>query len=168
MHFKETDLPGIGRKYWLHTRSGEHLIIVIHNDERRDLFHMEAGETPEDVGDMLSLVTLDDEEARAVAAIVGGMTYKPKFQEEREVMLEGLLIEWLRIEPHSMSIGRTIGELNIRQATGAVILAVVEKNRGKQFNPGPDYVFASGATIVVAGERDQIRQLKRLLSDGRL
>lgn len=43
MHFKETDLPGIGRKYWLHTRSGEHLVIVIHNDERRDLFHMESG-----------------------------------------------------------------------------------------------------------------------------
>lgn len=168
MHFKETDLPGIGRKYWLHTRSGEHLIIVIHNDERRDLFHMESGESPEEVGDMVSLVTLDDEEARAVAAIVGGMTYKPKFQDEREVMLDGLLIEWLRIEPHSRSIGRTIGELDIRQATGAVILAVVEKNREKQFNPGPEYAFTSGATIVVAGERDQIRQLKQLLSDGRL
>src|SRR6478735_12783961 len=101
MHFKETDLPGIGRKYWLHTRSGEHLVIVIHNDERRDLFHMESGDTPEEVGDMVSLVTLDDDEARAVAAIVGGMTYKPKFQNEREVMLEGLLIEWLRIEPHA-------------------------------------------------------------------
>lgn len=67
---------------------------------------------------MVSLVTLDDEEARAVAAVVGGMTYKPKFQDEREVMLDGLLIEWLRIEPHSRSIGRTIGELDIRQATG--------------------------------------------------
>ncbi|MFS0871902.1 cation:proton antiporter regulatory subunit [Paenibacillus xylanilyticus] len=168
MHFKETDLPGIGRKYWLHTRSGEHLVIVIHNDERRDLFHMESGDVPGELGDMVSLVTLDDEEARAVAAIVGGITYKPKFQDEREVMLEGLLIEWLRIEPHSKSVGMTIGELDIRQATGAVILAVVEKNREKQFNPGPNYAFASGSTIVVAGERDQIRQLKRLLSDGRL
>ncbi|CAM3239005.1 cation:proton antiporter regulatory subunit [Paenibacillus taichungensis] len=168
MHFKETDLPGIGRKYWLHTRSGEHLVIVIHNDERRDLFHMESGDSPEELGDMVSLVTLDDDEARAVAAIVGGMTYKPTFQDEREVMLEGLLIEWLRIEPHSESIGRTIGELNIRQATGAVILAVVEKNRTKQFNPGPDYIFTAGATVVVAGERDQIKLLKQLLSNGRL
>ncbi|WP_458123618.1 cation:proton antiporter regulatory subunit [Paenibacillus sp. Z3-2] len=167
MHFKETDLPGIGRKYWLHTRSGEHLVIVIHNDERRDLFHMEAGDTPEELGDMVSLVTLDDDEARAVAAIVGGMTYKPKFQNEREVMLEGLLIEWLRIEPHAASIGMTIGELDIRQATGAVILAVVTKDKEKQFNPGPDYVFTAGATIVVAGERDQLKQLKQLLTDGR-
>ncbi|CAH1205638.1 cation:proton antiporter regulatory subunit [Paenibacillus sp. JJ-223] len=168
MHFKETDLPGIGRKYWLHTRSGEHLVIVVHNDERRDLFHMEAGDHPEELGDMLSLVTLDDDEARAVAAIIGGMTYKPQFQNEREVMLEGLLIEWLRIEPHSASIGRTIGELNIRQATGAVVLAVVERSRTKQFNPGPEYVFAAGATVVVAGERDQIRQLKQLLATGGL
>ncbi|WP_186380873.1 cation:proton antiporter regulatory subunit [Paenibacillus xylanexedens] len=168
MHFKETDLPGIGRKYWLHTRSGEHLVIVIHNDERRDLFHMESGEVPDEPGDMRSLVTLDDDEARAVAAIVGGMTYKPQFQEQREVMLDGLLIEWLRIEPHAASVGQTIGDLDIRQATGAVILAVVEKDRTKQLNPGPEYTFTAGATLVVAGEREQLRELKRLLVDGRL
>lgn len=140
---------------------------MIHNDERRDLFHMESGDTPEEVGDMVSLVTLDDDEARAVAAIVGGMTYKPKFQDEREVMLEGLLIEWLRIEPHAASVGMTIGELDIRQATGAVILAVVTKDKEKHFNPGPDYAFTAGATIVVAGERNQIKHLKQLLTDGR-
>lgn len=168
MHFKETDLPGIGRKYWLHTRSGEHLVIVVHNDERRDLFHMESGDRPEELGDMVSLVTLDDDEARAVAAIVGGMTYKPQFQNEREVMLEGLLIEWLRIEPHADCIGKTIGELNIRQVTGVAILAAIDKKKEKQFNPGPEYVFTSGATIVVAGERDQLKQLKQWLTDGRM
>ncbi|KAJ3198052.1 hypothetical protein HK101_009482 [Irineochytrium annulatum] len=114
---------------------------------------MESGDTPEEMGDMVSLVTLDDDEARAVAAIVGGMTYKPKFQDEREVMLEG--------------VGMTIGELDIRQATGAVILAVVTKDKEKHFNPGPDYAFTAGATVVVAGERNQIKHLKQLLTDGR-
>ncbi|WP_080840735.1 hypothetical protein [Cohnella massiliensis] len=75
MDIRETELPGIGRKYKIRTRSGETLVIVVHHDDRREMFHLDSDEPD---ADMLSVITLDDEEARAVAAIIGGMTLKPQ------------------------------------------------------------------------------------------
>jgi TrkA domain protein len=161
---RETELPGIGRKYSLCTRSGEKLVIVVHNDERRDIFHLD----PDEPDDMLSMVTLDDEEARVVSAIIAGITYKPKFLENQEIALDSLIIEWLRLEPLSKCVGKRIGELDIRRTTGATILAVVEKDKTKHINPGAEYVFTAGLTLVVAGERKQLNQLKTLLLNGTL
>ncbi|WP_246131986.1 cation:proton antiporter regulatory subunit [Paenibacillus hemerocallicola] len=164
MNLRESDLPGIGRKYCLDTRSGEKLVIVVHNDDRRDLFHM----SPDDPDEVLSMVTLDDEEARTVSAIISGISYTPRLAENQEMALDGLIIEWLRIEPSSGCVGKRIGELDIRRNTGATILAVTEKNHRKTMNPGADYAFAAGSTLIVAGERKQLQQLKHLLTNGSL
>lgn len=159
MNLRETSLPGIGQKYELKTRSGDQPVVVIHEDGRRELFHID----PQDPEEVLSSVTLDDDEARAVAAILAGITYKPKFIEEQEMMLDGLLIEWFRLEPGAQCLGKSIGQLHIRRDTGATILAVVEKSKVKHINPQPEYVFTAGATLVIAGERSQLKQLKQLL-----
>ncbi|MFD0712397.1 cation:proton antiporter regulatory subunit [Paenibacillus sp. GCM10027626] len=162
MNLKETNLPGIGQKYRLETRSGDTLVMVVHNDGRRDLFHMNANEPDE----VQSMVTLDDDEARMVSAIVAGITYKPQALENQEMALEDLVIEWIRVEPTSACIGKQIGELNIRHRTGATIIAIVEKDKRKHINPGPEQALAAGATLVVAGERMQLKQLKQLLMHG--
>ncbi|MEF3302157.1 cation:proton antiporter regulatory subunit [Paenibacillus sp. GYB003] len=164
MNIRESDLPGIGRKFCLDSRSGDKLVIVIHNDDRRELYHL----NPDDPDEIMSIITLDDEEARAVSGILSGITYRPKQLETQEMMLDGLLIEWLRIEPLSQCIGKRIGELDIRRRTGATIIAVIEKNHQKCMNPGPDYVFSAGSTLVVAGERMHLKELKQLLFNGSL
>ncbi|MFC3771670.1 cation:proton antiporter regulatory subunit [Paenibacillus sp. GCM10012303] len=164
LNIRESDLPGIGRKFCLDTRSGDKLVIVIHNDDRRELYHL----NPDDPDEVTSMITLDDEEARTVSGILSGITYKPKQLDTQEMMLDGLLIEWLRIEPLSLCIGKRIGELDIRRRTGATIIAVIEKNHQKCMNPGPEYMFAAGSTLVVAGERMHLKELKQLLLNGSL
>ncbi|MDK8181075.1 hypothetical protein [Paenibacillus sp. UMB4589-SE434] len=69
MNVKAADLPGIGRKYSLHTAVGDTLVIIVHLDGRRDLFHMKA----DDPDEMQSVVTLDDKEAGTAAAIIAGL-----------------------------------------------------------------------------------------------
>jgi len=162
--FQESVLPGIGRKFSLVTKGGDRLVIVVHNDGRRDLFHMD----PSSPDDTLSLVSLDDEEARAVSAILAGIHYKPKLIETQEMALDGLVVEWIRVEPQWACIGRSIAELDIRQAAGAIVIAAVERDHAKRINPGPDYVIASGSTLVVTGERLQLKDLRKLLSTGSL
>ncbi|MEK0315157.1 cation:proton antiporter regulatory subunit [Cohnella sp. 56] len=162
MDIRETDLPGVGRKYRMITRSGDRLVVVVHDDGRRELYHFDYND-PED---SISMITLDDEEARSIAAIVGGMTYKPRLLESIEVALSDLVIEWYKVEARSPCVGASIGGLEIRQRTGATVLAVVDKNHGSHITPGPEFVLTADCMLIAAGERDSLRALKRILAGG--
>ncbi|MGG1879905.1 cation:proton antiporter regulatory subunit [Paenibacillus cisolokensis] len=155
---RESELPGIGKKFLIQTRSGDKLVVIIHNDGRREMYHFNDDDPEETV----SQISLDDDEARQIASIVGGMVYKPQALESIEVSVEDLIIEWIRVEAHYDGAGKSIAELEIRKRTGASILAIVGR-QNRVINPGPEHIFAVGATIVLAGERQQIRNFKELL-----
>jgi Trk K+ transport system NAD-binding subunit len=58
--------------------------------------------------------------------------------------------------------GRTIGELGIRQATGAVVLEV--HRRGTSIvNPGPDLRLLAGDALMLFGRESEIDAARRLL-----
>lgn len=158
---RESDLPGIGKKYQLEANSGSKMVVVIHNDGRRELYHF----LDNDPDECISQVSLDDEESRQIASIIGGMQYKPKALDTVQVTLDELVIEWSKIEPHFKSIDKSIEELQVRARTGATILAIVEKGKQK-INPGPQDRLMLGMTLVIAGERQQIKLLNELLLEG--
>jgi TrkA domain protein len=161
---REAFLPGVGRKFQVETTSGDRLVIVIHDDGTRELYHF----TRKDPDRVASVVTLEDSEARQIAGIIGGLTYVPKALPSAEIVLDDLVLEWYTIEPRSACIGRTIRDLQVRTATGASIVSIIEPDRVKRLNPEADTILNEGATLILAGDRRTITRLKQLLVQGKV
>ncbi len=154
---KETELIGIGKKYQIETSYGDNVVIVIHDDGRRELYDFDEAEN-----ESRCVLTLNDEEARQVAGIVGGLSYKPKALETIEVALDDLIIEWYKVPADSVATQKSIGELEVRKMTGASIIAAIEKDE-TIINPGPEFIINPGVTLIVAGKRNHIKLLKKVL-----
>lgn len=159
----EVNLPGVGRKFQIETVSGDRLIVVIHDDGRRELYHY----TRKNFDRAASVLTLTDGEARQIAGIVGGLTYVPKALPAEEIVLDDLVLEWFKIQPGAYCIGKTIRQLQARTLTGASIVSLIEPNQIKRTNPEADTVLNEGATLILAGDRASIGALKRLLAQGK-
>jgi len=160
----EANLPGVGRKFQIETASGDRLIIVIHDDGRRELYHFMR----KNLDRAASVITLADSEARQVAGIIGGLTYVPKALPSAEVVLDDLVLEWYTIQQGSACAGKTIREIQVRTVTGASIVSIIEPNRTNRVNPEADTVLNEGATLILAGDRKTITTLKRLLVRGKV
>ena len=161
---REAPLPGVGRKFQIETASGDKLVIVIHDDGTRELYHF----TRKDPDRVASVVTLADSEARQIAGIIGGLTYVPKALPSAEIVLDDLLLEWYAIEKGSACIGKTIRDLEVRTASGASIVSIIEPDRIKRINPEADTILNEGATLILAGDRKTIARLKQLLVKGKV
>lgn len=158
----ESSLPGVGRKFQVETTSGDRLTIIIHDDGRRELYHF----TRDNLSRAASVLTLQDSEARQIAGIVGGLSYVPKALPTAELVLDDLVLEWFRIPDDAACVGKTIRDLMVRTATGASIVSIIEENRQNIINPEADTRLNSGATLIVAGDRNTIGRLKKLLQEG--
>lgn len=154
---RESDLIGIGKKYQIETEAGDNMVVVIHDDGRRELYRYDDEEN-----ETTCVMTLSDEESRQVAGILGGLSYKPKALETIEVALDDLRIEWYKVGQSNDGVNKSIGELEVRQRTGASIIAAI-KDEDTVINPGPDYVITSGVTLVIAGKQKNIKLLKEIL-----
>ena len=161
---RESNLPGVGRKFQIEAASGDRLTVVIHDDGTRELYHFMR----KDPDRVASVVILTDSEARQVAGIIGGLTYVPKALPSAEIVLDDLLLEWYTIEPGSACIGKTIRDLQVRTVTGSSIVSIIEPDRVKRTNPEADTTLNEGATLILAGDRRTNAALKRLLATGKV
>ena len=159
----EAFLPGVGRKFQVETTSGDRLVIVIHDDGLRELYHFAR----KNLDRPASVLRLSDGEARQIAGIIGGLTYVPRSLPMAEVVLEDLVLEWFTIEPGAACVGRSIRDLQVRTRTGASIVSIIEPDQTKRTNPEADTVLNVGATLIAAGDRRTINALKRLLTEGK-
>ncbi len=69
--------------------------------------------------------------------------------------LEGVEVESLYLKPESTAAGRTLVELELRQRTGASVLAV-QREGVVQPNPAADYRLESGDVLLVVGDQAAI------------
>ncbi|MCG8401417.1 MAG: potassium transporter TrkA [Firmicutes bacterium] len=160
---KEAELPGLGKKFEISLDNGDRVAVVILDEGNREVYYFPAGEE-----DALSSVTMTDQEARQVGAIISGSFYQPHLLEKLETAVADLHIEWIKVQEGSEVAGKSIGELGLRKNHGIIVIAAIEdKSKGKQckslINPGPSHIFTPGYTIVAAGIKEKMHQFEKML-----
>lgn len=154
MRIREAHLPGVGKKFSLTLRSGDELVILIHTTGERELclFRRDAEEP-------CAEISLTDSEAREVALILGGAAYEPTPLHQAELVLKGLVLEWLTVSQDSPFANRTIADLQIRKRTGVSVIAI---KRGEKIipNPDPDEKFEVGDLVLLVGTGEQMHRFK--------
>lgn len=155
---QETRLPGIGTKYSMRLSSGRRLVVIAHNDGKRELYTFAAShaDEPRDV------LVLDDDEARQVGAIVGGAYERPKIIEDLELALGELQIEWIEVPDDSPAVGRTLAECGFRARTGITVIAILREPEPIT-GARPDDTIENGDTLVTVGKAGQYPAFRRLL-----
>jgi TrkA domain protein len=143
----EQDLPGIGRRYDLRDADGNDVAVIIHHSGRRDLYGQRGGR-----GDMDLMLSLTDDQARRLGAIIGGAYFKPAAVSEIEAVVGGLAIDWVTLRPDSPAIGRSLADLEIRKRTGATVAAILRGEGAPAITPEPDEILSAGDRLVVMGQ----------------
>lgn len=151
MEFKETDLPGIGKKYSITTSNGDKIVTVIHLTGKREIFYFEK----DDMEDPLCDIVLNEEEATQLGSVLTGTYFKPEQEKLQEVLIKKLAIEWVKVSSDSPLANKKISELEIRKKTGVTVISII---RGEEtiINPLPDEIIRPDDTLVLVGTREQI------------
>ena len=156
---RETRLPGIGSKFTLRLDGGGRLAVILHNDGKRELYFFRHAEDEEPS----AVITLDDDEARQLGAVIGGAYERPKIVEDLEMALGELQSEWLPVPDDSPWIGKTLAECAFRAKAGITVIAILrepEPIAGAQ----PTDMLEPGDTLVTVGKAGQYPEFRRLLS----
>lgn len=154
----ETDVPGVGKKFELETRSGERLIILIHHDGKREVYRR-----PEEGADSEHLFSLSDSDARTFGSIMEGAHFQPVDLDEVEVPLGSAIIEWVEVGTESPLADQTLAEADIRSRTGVSVMAI-QRDEETIPNPEPDQQIRPGDILVSLGTREELSELDDIVA----
>jgi len=160
MHFRETDLPGVGKRYTIELEGGGELTLIIHNTGRRELYIIEEEEE-----EPTCVISLTEDEAKELGFLLAGTVYQPVAPEKMELIMKEMVMEWVKVGEASPLVNRTIAESQIRKRTGASIVAII-RGQDMLVNPDPaDTKILSRDVLVVAGTRQQLKNFMEYCGD---
>jgi len=157
MIFKETNLPTIGKKFSAKLKEGREIVLVIHETGKRELYLLKNDEVE-------TVFTLDEDEAKELGILLIGALYQPVKLEKMELIMKGIIMEWIKVPKNSKVINKTIKELEIRKKTGVSIIAI-ERNNNIIPNPEPDEFIKENDTLIIIGSRNQIQKFMEFLNE---
>ena len=97
---------------------------------------------------MLRGVSLEQEKIGRIAALFAGAT-----------------VENIQIQPESPAVDKTLKELDIRNATGASVIAIVRDGNAVT-NPGPDFKLQADDILVLFGAHKELDMSVNMLTSG--
>ncbi|WP_334143942.1 cation:proton antiporter regulatory subunit [Rhabdothermincola sp.] len=151
----ETRLPGVGIRYDFECLGGQRVGVITRHSGRRELIIYDR----DDPDAVRSRVELSVDESRTLGELLGGSRINEQLT-SLVSEVEGLAIDWLPLAPSFEP--RTIGSTEMRQRTGASIIAIIRGDEAIP-SPGPDDELRPNDTVVIVGTAEGLAEASRLL-----
>jgi TrkA domain protein len=160
MDVKEVLLPGVGLRYEFTSHKGDRIGIIARRGGDFDLVLY----GPDDPDQARPVLHLTEDEAEAVAQILGAPRIAERFTElSRQV--PGLETGQVHIVAGSPFVGHPLGDTRARTRTGASIVAIV-RNEEVLASPGPAEMLRAQDVLIVIGTEDGIAGVERIIDKG--
>jgi TrkA domain protein len=150
MATRESELPGVGKKWTIELSSGEEFVLVEHRLGHWELARIDAQ------GETIPLGQLQAREAAEIGRILSRGAVAVEDPRKR-MLFEQFTIEWAKLEESSPLVGQTLRGAEIRPRTGVSVIAVL-RPEGSLPSPPPDTELLAGDTLVVIGLSDQVER----------
>jgi TrkA domain protein len=157
---QEVLLPGVGLRFEFSTREGDRIDVIVGRSGGFEfvVYDADAPDRPRPA------FRLADEEAEALARILGAPRIAPQFADlTREV--PGLHAGKILVGRKSPFVDRPLGETRARTRTGASIVAIVREDQILA-SPVPAEILCTGDVLVVIGTEDGIARVKQIVDEG--
>ncbi|AKN17942.1 cation:proton antiporter regulatory subunit [Mycobacterium haemophilum] len=160
MDVKEVLLPGVGLRYEFTSRKGDRIGIIARRSGDFDVV-VYAREDPDEARQVFCLT---DDEADAVAQILGAPRIAERFTELASEV-PGLETRQVRITPESPFVDRPLGDTHARTRTGASIVAIV-RDEDVVASPGPAELLRARDVLIVIGTEEGIAGVEQIVGKG--
>lgn len=160
MDVKEVLLPGVGLRYEFTSHQGDRVGIIARRGGDFDVVLY----GPDDPDQARPVLHLSDEEAEAVAQILGAPRIAERFTElAREI--PGLETGQIHIPASSPFVDHPLGDTRARTRTGASIVAIV-RNEEVLASPDPAEMLRAQDVLIVVGTEEGIAAVEQIIDKG--
>ncbi len=158
VHVDRVELPGIGIRHDVVTGEGRRLSVISLRDGGREI----AFSDEDDPDRCLGSIDLTDDEASALAEVIGGSVIMTHLAGLRE-QAAGLLTEQIPVNHDSPYVDRPLGDTRARTLTRSSIVAIVRAS-GLIASPTPAEILRAGDSLVAVGTRTGLDALVQIIA----
>lgn len=161
VQIERTDLPGIGFRDDILTKSGERVGVLTYRNGGHDLV-MYAADDPDACAGQ---VTLTDAESNVLAELLGHALLLQQLSEV-SAGVTGLFTEHIAMPVDSKYVGHELGETKTRTKTGVSIVAIV---RGTEVipSPAPTDILEAADVLVAVGTRKGLDAAVKIIANSK-
>lgn len=161
VQIERTDLPGIGFRDDILTKSGERIGILTYRNGGHDLVMYSADDPDSTAGQ----VTLTDAESNVLAELLG---HAVLLQQLSQVGggVAGLFTEHLALPSDSQCVGKPLGDTKLRTRTSVSIVAIVRESSVIP-SPTPDDILEASDVLVAVGTRKGLDAAVKILANSK-
>ncbi len=152
------------------TDDSDNLVIILSARSLNPTIHLVSRASEQESESKLRLAGADSVVSPQVVGSerIAAMTVEQHLTEIFDVFVGGRSVEFnveeLQVDADAPVVGMSISEAQIREKTGALILAVEDTERKVLHAPGPDHVFLPDTGVIVVGTATQVEAAAKLFS----